>query len=164
MDRPDNALLRAMSAEDFERLRPQLQPVKLELGDVLHPPGDLVQHVYWVGQGLLSIVASSLEGHSVETTMVGIEGASGLVEACGRGPSYFTVLVQVEGHGWRAPAAACRDLAEHSAAFRNVVWRYAEVMIAEARQTVVCQAMHSVEGRCARWLLETRDRSAVGDR
>ena len=45
-----------------------------------------------------------------------------------------------------------------------MVWRYAEIMLAEARQSVVCQAMHSVEGRCARWLLESRDRSGVGDR
>ena len=164
MDRPDNSLLRALSAEDFDRLRPHLQEVKLDLGDVLYAPFDPVPWVCWVETGLLSIVASSPEGQSVETSMIGREGASGLVEACGRGASFLTVLVQIEGRGWRMPASACRELAEQSAGFRQMVWNYSEIMLAESRQSVVCQAMHGVEGRCARWLLESRDRSGVGDR
>ena len=164
MDRPDNALLRALPDEDFARLRPSLQEVKLELGDVLYAPFDPVGFVCWVETGLMSIVSSSPEGQSVETSMVGREGAAGLVEACGQGVSYLTVLVQMEGRGWRAPASACRELAEQSAGFRKMVWTYTEIMLAEARQSVVCQAMHSVEGRCARWLLESRDRSGVGER
>ena len=164
MNRPDNALLRALGDDEFERLRPHLNEVELELGDVLYAAGDPVPFVCWPEIGLLSIVASSMEGQSVETSMIGREGAAGLIEACGAGPSYLTVLVQVEGRGWRAPARACRELAEQSAGFRRVVWNFAEIMLAESRQSVVCQAMHSVEGRCARWLLETRDRSGVGDR
>jgi CRP-like cAMP-binding protein len=164
MNRPDNALLRAISDEDFDRLRPHLHEVKLDLGDLLYAPFDPVPFVCWVETGLLSIVASSPEGQSVETSMIGREGAGGLVEACGQGVSYLTVLVQMPGRGWRAPASACRDLAEQSPTFRRMVWRYTEIMLAEARQSVVCQAMHSVEGRCARWLLESRDRSGIGDR
>jgi CRP-like cAMP-binding protein len=164
MDRPDNALLRALSDEDFQRLRPDLQEVQLDLGDVLYGPLDPVPYVCWVERGLLSIVASSEEGQSVETSMIGREGAAGLVEACGGGVSYLTVLVQVPGRGWRAPSSAVRQLAEQSVGFRRMVWNYTEIMLAEGRQSVVCQAMHSVEGRCARWLLETRDRSGVGDR
>jgi CRP-like cAMP-binding protein len=163
VERPDNALLRALSDEDFARLQPHLKEVALELGDVIYGPGDLVEQVLWVETGLLSIVASSADGQSVETSMVGREGASGLVEACGRGTSYMTVLVQVEGRAWRAPAAICRELAEQGASFRRMVWNYTEIMLAEGRQSVVCQAMHQVEGRCARWLLETRDRSGKGD-
>ena len=164
MNRPDNALLQALDESDFERLRPHLQDVKLELGDLLYAPFDPVTFVCWVETGLLSIGASTAEGQSVETSRIGREGASGLVEACGKGVSYMTVLVQMEGRGWRVPASACRDLAEQSASFRQMVWSYAEIMLAEARQSVVCQALHAVEGRCARWLLESRDRSGVGDR
>ena len=163
MERPDNALLRSLSDGDFARLQPHLREVTLELGDVVYGPGDPVEQVVWVETGLLSIVASSADGQSVETSMIGREGASGLVEACGRGTSYQTVLVQVEGRGWRAPAGVCRELAEQGASFRKMVWGYTEIMLAEARQSVVCQAMHQVEGRCARWLLETRDRSGKGD-
>ena len=164
MDRPDNALLRSLSDEDYERLRPHLQEVQLDLGDVVHAMSDPVTYVCWVERGLLSIVSSSMEGQSVETSMVGREGASGLVEACGRGVSYLTVLVQIEGRGFRTRASVVRELAESSSGFREMLWNYTELMLAESRQAAVCQAMHSVEGRCARWLLESRDRSALGDR
>ena len=163
MERPDNALLRAMSAEDFERLRPHLREANLEIGDIVYAPGDPVQTVCWVETGLLSIVYSNEDGESVETAMVGREGAGGLVEACGGGVSYLTVLVQIEGRGWRAPASVCRELAGQSAAFRDIIWRYSEIMLAEGRQSVVCQALHAAEARCARWLTESRDRSGLGD-
>jgi CRP-like cAMP-binding protein len=163
VERPDNAILRALPEADFERLRPHLREVHLELGDVVHAPSDPVQWVCWVERGLLSIVSSDVEGDSVETGMVGREGASGLVEACGGGTSYLTVLVQIEGRGWRAPAALCRELAETSSGFRQAVMQYAEIMLAEGRQSVVCQARHGAEARCARWLMESRERSGVGD-
>ena len=163
MDSSNNSQLRSLSADDFERLRPHLHPVEFKLGDVLYGPGDPVRSVYWVEAGLLSVVSSSPEGQSVETSMVGRDGSAGLVEACAQGQSFMTVLVQIEGRGWRAPASACRELAETSAGFRQMVWRHAATLIAEGGQSAVCQARHPVDQRCARWLLESRDRAGVGD-
>jgi CRP-like cAMP-binding protein len=161
MERPNNTLLRAMAADDWERLRPQLRETELRIGDLVATPGDAVERVVWVETGLLSIVYSSAEGQSVETSMVGREGAGNLLEACGSGISYLTVLVQVEGRGFSVSAAACRDLFERSAPFRAQVVRYGEAQMAEGRQSVVCQAMHEVEGRCARWILEASDRGGI---
>ena len=161
MDRPDSALLRALTAEDFERLSPHLRETPLRLGDVVCTPGDRVERVMFVETGLLSIVYSSEEGHSVETSMVGREGASGLAESCGSGVSYLTVLVQMEGRAFSAPPAVCRQLYDSSDSFRRVVAGYVEIMLAEARQSVVCQAMHEVQERCARWILEARDRGGL---
>ena len=158
MERPNNTLLRNLGDADWERLRPSLREIELRLGDVLMTPGDPIERVVWVETGLLSIVYSSEEGHSVETSMVGREGAGGMLEACGSGLSYLTVLVQMEGRGLAAPPAAVRDLFERSEAFRDQVTRFAESQMAEARQSVVCQAMHEVEERCARWILEASDR------
>lgn len=164
MDRPENLLLRALPASEFERLSEHLKPVRLDLGDVLHPPGDPVETVHFIDVGLLSIVYSSPDGKSVEAGMVGREGASGLLEACSNGPSFMTVLVQVEGRGHRVPERVCRELAADSQAFRDAIWRYTELMLAESRQSVVCQASHEAESRCARWLMESRDRSGIEGR
>ena len=164
MDRPNNTLLRVLPAEDFQRLQPHLRAEDLKLGDVLYGPEDRVERVTFVETGLLSVVFSSLGGQSVETSMIGREGASGLVEACGSGHSFITILVQVEGRGFSAPAAAIRDLHDRSAAFRDLLARYAEAMLAEARQSVVCQALHLVESRCARWLIESAERSGCDSR
>ena len=164
MDRPDNALLRALTPEDFDRLAPHLRPDELKLGDLIYAPEDKVERVTFVETGLLSIVFSSLGGQSVETSMIGREGASGLLEACGSGFSFLTVLVQVEGRGVSLPASVVRDLSDRSAAFRDVLHRYGEAMLAEGRQSVVCQALHPVEQRCARWLIESADRSGCDSR
>ena len=157
----DNALLAALPDEVRERLA--LEPAPLPLSRVLYRAGAPVDWVWWVGDGLLSVVAPA-EGKQVETSMVGREGAAGLAEACGGGVSYLTVLVEIEGHGWRSPAAACLRLFEDSADFRRVVMAYTGVMLAEGRQSVICQAAHAAEARCARWLLESADRSGVGAR
>ena len=161
MDRPDSALLRALTQEDFDRLAPHLREVQLRLGDVIFTPGDRVERVTFVESGLLSIVYSSAEGHSVETSMIGREGAGGLAEVCGSGVNYLTVLVQMEGRAYSASAAICRQLYDSSEGFRRVVAGYVEIMLAEARQSVVCQAMHEVQERCARWILEARDRGGL---
>ena len=163
VDGVGNLLLARLSPEDRAHLEPRLTPFEFRLGEVLQRPGEPVDSVYFVDRGLLSVVASDRNGETVETSMVGREGASGLVAACGVGVPYMTHLVQIEGAGRRAPAALCRGLFQSSAAFRDIVTRHTQHVLAETRQSAVCQAMHSAEGRCARWLLESGDRAGCGD-
>jgi CRP-like cAMP-binding protein len=43
-----------------------------------------------------------------------------------------------------------------------LIERYAQFMLAEARQSVACQAFHPLDRRLARWLWECYQRSGVG--
>lgn len=43
-------------------------------------------------------------------------------------------------------------------AFKTIVGRYAQVIIAQMMQSTACNALHHVQQRCARWLLLTHDR------
>ena len=67
--------------------------------------------------------------------------------------------MQVDGRAWRATAAHCRQMAGSDLHFSATAWRLAELQVAESRQSGLCQAMHTVEQRCARWLMESFDRS-----
>lgn len=158
-----NAWLCGLSAPDLDALRPRLQDHALHLGDVLQAAHEPAQWVYFPVQGLLSLVYTSLDGATVETGMVGQEGASGLQEACSGAAVYVNHLVQIEGRALRAPASACRTLHETSPTFRQAVGASADLLLNEARQSVVCQALHSAEARFARWLLESRDRAACAE-
>ena len=60
---------------------------------------------------------------------------------------------------WRAPAAACRDLARSDPAFAARAWTLVEQQLTESRLSGMCQALHPVERRLARWLLESMERS-----
>jgi CRP-like cAMP-binding protein len=92
--------------------------------------------------------------------MVGTEGAGSLLEACGSGRSSLTSLVQIDGLAIRAPASACRELAHTDPEFAAATWRLIELQMTESRQSGMCQALHPVEPRLARWLIECSERCA----
>ena len=48
-----NRLLAVLSDEDVAQLRPHLQPVTLVLEQVLHEPGEQMDHVYFVESGVV---------------------------------------------------------------------------------------------------------------
>jgi CRP-like cAMP-binding protein len=43
---------------------------------------------------------------------------------------------------------------------RNLCIRYNEVLLSQARVTAACNALHSIEARFCRWLLQSADRAA----
>jgi CRP-like cAMP-binding protein len=47
--------------------------------------------------------------------------------------------------------------------FSNLMNRYAQGFVMSLMRTAACNALHSVEERCARWLLTTRDRVGRND-
>ena len=98
---------------------------------------------------------------TVETSMLGNEGADGILEACGSGVSTLDVKVQLPGRAWRVPAAVVREMAGSNDEFRRRVWMMTEYQMSEARQSALCNAMHLVEARFARWLLESYERSGL---
>jgi CRP-like cAMP-binding protein len=159
IERPSNAFLRGLSDETYAQLQGHLQSVELALGAYLQRPEERVDWVYFPETSLLSLIASHANGESVETSMAGNEGSAGLFEACGSQVSGVDCIVQVDGRALRAPGSACRALAQSNADFSSQGWRLAELQIAESRQSGLCQAMHPVDRRFARWMLESTDRS-----
>jgi len=158
--RPRNAFLRSLSAEAFESIAPHLTSVEMEHGRILSEPGQRMEWVFFPETCLLSILTNAQNGDSVETTMAGSEGALGLLEACGSGRSAATTLIQVDGHASRAPSQACKSLVRSSDHFAEKAYELFELQIAESRQSGLCQALHTVQTRLARWLLESSERSA----
>ena len=157
-DRPDNAFLRCLPPKSFDQLRVHLTSMDVPLGAHLFHDGEKNDWVYFPESSLLSLIAASANGESVETAMAGIEGAAGLSEACGSQISSVDAVVQVDGRAWRAPAGVCRHLALSDPEFSSCAWRLAELQLIESRQSAVCQAMHPVERRFARWMCESSDR------
>jgi CRP-like cAMP-binding protein len=132
--------------------------MRMHLGEVLYRPEDRIEWVYFPESCLLSLLSTTRDGESVETAMVGTEGATGLIEACGSGRSSLVSLVQIDGEAIRAPAGACRDLVASDPEFGRLVWKLVELQMTESRQSGLCQAVHAVEPRLARWLLECSER------
>lgn len=157
--RPDNAFLRGLDREAWAALAEQLTVVDLVAGDLMHQAEDRVDSVWFPETCLLSVLTAAEQGETVETAMVGNEGGLGVLEACGSGRSHATSMVQIAGRAWKAPASAVRTLVLSHPGFAASAWKLVELQMGESRQSGLCQAVHAVEPRMARWLLECSERT-----
>lgn len=73
-----NHLLDALLKADYDRLYPNLELVKMSLGDVLCESGDRLNHVYFPTSSIVSLLYVMENGASAEIAVVGNEGMFGV--------------------------------------------------------------------------------------
>src|SRR3984957_3797056 len=156
----DNKLLALLPRDHFDRLLPHLSTVLLQQGVVLFESGDEVDQVYFPHYGMLSLLAVLRDGKAIETATVGREGVAGAMAGLGLYKSMVRVVVQMSFGGSKIAATHFRTVAAGSEPIRNLCIRYNEVLLSQARVTAACNALHPIEARFCRWLLQSADRSA----
>jgi CRP-like cAMP-binding protein len=159
-ERPKNLLLRALSEEVFERLRPNLRTIPTKPKQLFHRRGQPVEYVYFPNGGVASVTASLADGTMVETATVGLEGMLGIEAFFAKDPvAPGDTMVQVPDTSVEqlSVAAFRRELAQQGE-LAQAIGRYAQASVAHMMQSVACNARHPVAERCARWLLGTHDR------
>jgi CRP-like cAMP-binding protein len=155
----DNKLLASLPRGDFERLLPHLTTVALQQGTVLMESGDEVDQIYFPISGMLSLLAVLRDGKAIETATVGREGVVGAMAGLGLYKSLVRVVVQMPLACTKIAATHFRTVAAISDPVRNLAIRYNEVLLSQARVTAACNALHSIEARFCRWLLQCADRA-----
>lgn len=153
-----NRLLAAFPPEDVQRFFSDLRPVSLPLRHVLYDVGAPLEYVYFIEQGLSSILMSMSNGSTIEVGMIGMEGMVGMQVLLGGLTSNRQFIAQAPITALRMNAALCKAAFDQSAAVRGVMLRFAEAILDLASQTAACNRLHSIEQRCARWLLMSSDR------
>ena len=156
----DNKLLAALPRDHFDRLLPYLSTVSLPQGLVLYEAGDEVDQVYFPHYGMLSLLAVLRDGKAIETATVGREGVVGAMAGLGLYKSLVRVVVQMPLAVSKIAATHFRTVAGGSDVVRNLCVRYNEVLLSQARVTAACNALHPIEARFCRWLLQSADRAA----
>jgi CRP-like cAMP-binding protein len=156
----DNKLLALLPRDHFDRLLPHLTTVQLPQGLVLSESGDEVDQVYFPQYGMLSLLAVLRDGKAIETATVGREGVVGAMAGLGLYKSLVRVVVQMPVSVSKIAATHFRTVAASSDPVRNFCVRYNEVLLSQARVTAACNALHSIEARFCRWLLQSADRAA----
>jgi CRP-like cAMP-binding protein len=126
-------------------------------GDVWRSPGDAVKTVAFPLTGTLSLI-TEVEEQRVEVATIGNEGAADVFSAIGSRVAPLLLLAQVTGQAYEVPID--RFLAAHadSPELQRLIQGYIEALVIQTSVGVLCQAVHHVNQRCARWLLETHDR------
>jgi CRP-like cAMP-binding protein len=156
--RPRNRVLAALPPDVWTRVAPQIGHALLIQGRTLFEPGKPVDHVYFPNGGLISLVVDSCTGAKVEAGLVGREGIAGIFEALNDTPATQRAIVQVAGTACWLPTSVFRAEFRRGGEFQEWVLRYLQWMNQQASQCALCNRLHSVEERLARWLLMVRDR------
>jgi CRP-like cAMP-binding protein len=155
----DNLLLSRVGPEGYARLEPKLNEVSLKHGEVLYRSEDPQDWIYFPAKGtLISLLAVSDDGESVEVAITGREGMLGIAGILGAKRGNHDSLVQNAGKAWRARAEHVRAVMHQDEELRGLILRYVHVMFLHAAQTALCNRLHTVEERLARWMLATQDR------
>jgi len=158
-----NRLLAALPASEYAALRPHLALVDLPSGQEIYAPNELPRYVYFPLTGCASVVVTMDSGDMVEAGTVGREGLVGLAAFLGTDTGPLTTLAQDPGTFARLPVAIFREAAAPGSRLHALLLRFIQAFYVLAAQSAGCNRLHPVEGRCARWLLLTHDRTD-GDR
>jgi CRP-like cAMP-binding protein len=153
-----NLLLAALPVADYALLAPHLKEVALEQGAILQEQGEPIEQVYFPHDGIVSLLAVMRHDDAIETATIGYEGAVGCFAGFGPRRSHTRAIVQVRGAALRVSASQFRKIAEASEPVRGIIARCGEMLLIQVQQTAACNALHAVEARLSRWLLQARDR------
>jgi CRP-like cAMP-binding protein len=158
-----NHLLAALPAAEWARWLPQLEWVKMSLGDVLYESGTRQTHIYFPTTSIVSLLYVMEDGASAEIAVVGNEGAVGISLFMGGESATRRAVVQSAGEGFRLRASVIKGEFNHSGPVMRLLLRYTQAQIAQMAQTAVCNRHHTLDQQLCRWLLLSLDRLQGSD-
>jgi CRP-like cAMP-binding protein len=153
-----NHLLQGLSDAEFARVAPTLEPVRLARPTELEGANEEIEFVYFPTSGIASIVATDEGGESVDTAMIGREGMTGLAVFLGTGQSPMRTIVQVPLIAMRMRSDALRRELAYGGTLARLLHRHAQVVMVTMAQLILCNRIHRLDQRAARWLLQVDER------
>jgi len=153
-----NRLLAALPTAERERVFPHLEFLPMPLGGVLYEPGDVLQHVYFPTDCIVSLLYVMVDGASAEIAVVGNEGLIGVALFMGGETTSSRGIVQSAGSAYRLGGKKLKQEFHRDGQMQVLLLRYTQALITQMAQTAVCNRHHSVDQQLCRWLLLSLDR------
>lgn len=153
-----NHFLRSLSSSDAERLQPLLKLVDEPSGVILYKAEDKISRVYFPYTGVISYVVGVAGGETVEAGMIGRNSVVGAGAPLDGAIALNEAIVQVAmSSGASVEVGLLKGLLARSDSLRVLFVRHEEMALAQAQQVAACNALHELEERLSRWLLQARD-------
>lgn len=156
--RPANKLLRLLEPPAYLRLAPKLKPANLQAKQILYKPNQSIDTIYFPESAVICQMTVMKDGETLETSTVGLEGASWISASIGAPSMPCETIVAIGG---TAHALAIHDLdleMRENEPFRDVLTQYSHALLIHSMRMTGCTGLHTLEQRCARWILTTLDR------
>lgn len=152
-----NHLLAALPSDEFARLKPDLEPVSLALGQVIYESGEQLDYIYFPTTAIISLLYIMENGSTAEIGMAGNDGLVGIALFMGGSTTPNRAVVQSAGNAFRLRSKALKFEFNIGGIFQNILLRYTQYLMTQISQTAVCNRLHSVEQQLCRWLLINHD-------
>jgi len=161
-NQPRNLLLAEfarVSPDAYERFIEDTEQIPLKRGAVLGLANTATEFVYFVESGVVSLVASTRGGHSLEVAVVSRDGVAGIADALGQHPFPYGWVVQLPGTALRISRDVIRDQILSCGELHGILMAYSQLMMHQLAQSAICNRFHTSVQRLARWLLLTAERA-----
>lgn len=157
-----NRILAALEQPDFDALMQEAEVVSLKFRKRLHDQDEPVDAVYFPVTCMVSLVVTNDGTPRMEMATVGNEGVAGASEVLQMQPAMGLNLIQIPGAAVRIKADAFRKIIGSRPLMQKAINQHLYALMRQILYGAACNRIHSMEERCARWLLMTHDR-ADGD-
>jgi CRP-like cAMP-binding protein len=155
----NNKILSALSSDQFGLLAPHLTTVSFPQGVVLYEPGAEVDQVYFPHSGMLSLLTVMRDGKAIGIMTIGREGIVGSLAGFKFHKSPARFVVQMPMVASKIASWQFRKIVAASEAVRRPCLGYLGELLSQIQLTAACNALHPIEGRLCRWLLQSADRA-----
>jgi len=156
--RHENRVLAGLPQAELGLLSRHLHVVALQPGAVLQHQDHPLDYVYFPHDGLVSLLAMTPNGETVEAASVGRAGAICPILKSDLRDSFLTAVAHGAMRASRMPVTQLPLLQRECEGFDRALRACREALLLQLRQNIVCGGLHPVEHRLSRWLLEAADR------
>ena len=155
-----NRLLSGLPQAEMDELRPYLTRVRLVAGQVLIERGRAPEHVFFIEEGIASLVAETESGQlGVQVGMIGREGmVGGLALLDGASPAYACGVMQIPGPALRVRTGDLLQCMQTCPVLREVSLRFLQSLTRQVMSIAASNARKSLAERCVSWLLMAHER------
>lgn len=155
-----NKILASLDAGGYERLGPKLKPIELAARQVLYKPHERIRTVYFPENTVLCMVTVMKNGQTIEAGTVGREGACWISASFGAPQMPCETMVTIKGNAYSLGVEALDREIKQNGHFHDLVSKYSHALLIHEMRIAACNGLHSLQQRCARWMLTTLDRIA----
>jgi CRP-like cAMP-binding protein len=152
-----NRLLAGLPEDERARLEFQLKKARLSRGAVVHGARVPISQVYFPVAGMVSLLVVMQSGEMIETAVIGRDGVvGGSVAECSLW-SIAQATVQIPSEALVIDAPAFERACSYCPVLRTSARQYQQFILSQTQLNVACHALHSIEARFARWMLQSQD-------
>lgn len=158
-----NKLLASLSSESYNRLLPHLKMVRIRKNEALSEHGKRSGIAYFPVDCVISIYHTLKSGESTEIAIIGNEGMFDITHFMGGASMPYLVVAETTGHAFLLDEQLLKCEFDRDETVRHTLMLYAQALLTQMAQTIVCNKDHSLSQHLCLLLLLINDKSLSND-